>query len=549
MWAALGIVKVIHEFGHGLSCKAFGGEVHEMGFLFLCFSPCMYCNVSDAWTLPSKWQRIIISGAGIYVELMIAAIATFVWWNSPGQPFINNLSLSLMVVCSVSTVVFNGNPLMRYDGYYVLADWLEIPNLRDRSNRYLQRLVMDHCLGIEVQPEPYMDLNRRVLFVTYAIVSWIYRWVITFAILKFMATFLKPYKLEVISTMLAVAAAASMLGWPLYRLGKNLHKRGRLPDMKPLRVTITAAVIAAVLLAFFFLPLPYTSRVRQTGLIQVQPEAVESVPVLLPGIPDKIHVQEGQFVRKGAELAVFTSFPLQKKEQELHIQIKKQTDEVAKWKPQLPHVAGDELDQLRARVQDAEIKKGELEQSLVALLKQKDLLVLRAKRDGYVMGLPSKEKQPKPWEKGDLDKPFCQIAMPTKLRMLVPVTPDDYAVIVTDLEKKKKRGEKLEVTLRVDGFGSRLWPGYVSHVPSVAEKTLPLQLTTKGGGPLATKPGSDPNNPEPQGQVYLIGVDFEDVDRNVSPGTMGQVKIHCEYRSCAWWTWRTLSATFDLGLW
>src|SRR6516164_4538279 len=137
LWAALGIVKVIHEFGHGLSCKAFGGEVHEMGFLFLCFSPCMYCNVSDAWTLPSKWQRIIISGAGIYVELMIAA---FVWWNSPGQPFINNLSLSLMVVCSVSTVVFNGNPLMRYDGYYVLADWLEIPNLRDRSNRYLQRL-------------------------------------------------------------------------------------------------------------------------------------------------------------------------------------------------------------------------------------------------------------------------------------------------------------------------------------------------------------------------------------------------------------------------
>ena len=136
-----GVVKVIHEFGHGLSCKAFGGEVHEMGLLFLCFSPALYCNVSDAWTLPNKWHRIIISAAGIYVELMIAAAATFVWWNTPSQPFINNLSLSLMVVCSVSTVVFNANPLMRYDGYYVLADWLEIPNLRDRANRYLQNLV------------------------------------------------------------------------------------------------------------------------------------------------------------------------------------------------------------------------------------------------------------------------------------------------------------------------------------------------------------------------------------------------------------------------
>src|SRR5438445_3771493 len=129
---------------------------------------------------------------------MIAAIATFVWWNSPSQPFINNLSLALMVVCSVSTVVFNGNPLMRYDGYYVLADWLEIPNLRDRSNRYLQRIVMEHCLGIEVQPEPYMELWRRILFVTYAIISYVYRWVITFSILYFMSRFLKPSKLGVI---------------------------------------------------------------------------------------------------------------------------------------------------------------------------------------------------------------------------------------------------------------------------------------------------------------------------------------------------------------
>src|SRR5260370_16183933 len=83
LWVALGVVKVIHEFGHGLSCKKFGGEVHEMGLLFLCLSPALYCNVSDAWTLPNKWHRIIISAAGIYVELVIAAAATFIWWNTP----------------------------------------------------------------------------------------------------------------------------------------------------------------------------------------------------------------------------------------------------------------------------------------------------------------------------------------------------------------------------------------------------------------------------------------------------------------------------------
>ena len=86
MWIALGVVKVIHEFGHGLSCKAFGGECHEMGVLLMCLSPALYCNVTDAWTLADKWKRIIISFAGIYVELVIAAIATFVWWYTPHLP-------------------------------------------------------------------------------------------------------------------------------------------------------------------------------------------------------------------------------------------------------------------------------------------------------------------------------------------------------------------------------------------------------------------------------------------------------------------------------
>ena len=306
LWAALGVVKVIHEFGHGLSCKAFGGEVHEMGFLFLCFSPAMYCNVSDAWRLPSKWHRIIISAAGIYVELMIAAAATFIWWNTPSQPFINNLCLSLMVVCSVSTVLFNGNPLMRYDGYYVLADWLEIPNLRDRANRYLQNLTMSVCLGIEVPPEQYMELTRRILFVVFAVVSYVYRWVVTFIILKFMASFLKPYKLEVVSELLAVGALASMLGWPTYRLIQNVSKRGRLPDMKPMRVTISASIVALLLFVVFFVPMPVT-RIRQVGVVQVQPTEIAQVSIEVPGTLKVLHVKEGQWVTKGKVLAEFTS--------------------------------------------------------------------------------------------------------------------------------------------------------------------------------------------------------------------------------------------------
>src|SRR6185295_18301242 len=186
-----------------------------------------------------------------YVELMIAAIATFVWWNSGSHPFINNLSLSLMVVCSVSTVVFNGKPLMRYDGYYVLSDWIEIPNLRDRANRYISSCFQEYCLGIEVQPEPYMELTRKILFLTFAVVSYIYRWVVTFFILQFMASFLAPYRLEIVSNILALAALASMIGWPVYRVSKNLVKRGRLPDMKSGRVILTAFGLSLIILGFF----------------------------------------------------------------------------------------------------------------------------------------------------------------------------------------------------------------------------------------------------------------------------------------------------------
>ena len=307
LWIALGCVKVIHEFGHGLSCKRFGGEVHEMGALLLCFSPALYCNVSDAWTLPNKWHRIIISAAGIYVELIIAAAATFVWWNSANHPFVHNMSLSLMVVCSVSTVVFNANPLMRYDGYYVLADWLEIPNLRERANRYMLNLLQEHCLGIEVPPEEYMALWRRLMFVLFAIVSYIYRWVVTFTILFFFNNFLKPYKLEIVGQMLTFASLGSMLGWPLWRLGKSLHRRGRLPDMKRWRVVATTCVAAALIIFICFVPVPI-GRIRTHGIVETQPDAEKKVFIGYSGKLDKLLVAAGQSVHKGDELAVFSNF-------------------------------------------------------------------------------------------------------------------------------------------------------------------------------------------------------------------------------------------------
>jgi putative peptide zinc metalloprotease protein len=422
LWVALACVKVIHEFGHGLSCKRFGGEVHEMGALFLCFSPALYCNVSDAWTLPNKWHRIIISGAGIYVELLIATIATFVWWNTPTQPFINNMALSLMVVCSVSTVVFNANPLMRYDGYYVLADWLEIPNLREKSNRFLANLVLEKCLGVEVQPEAYMDLGRKILFVTYAIVSYVYRWFVTFTILWFMYHWL-PDKLRILSVMLAVASLASMIGWPIYRLCKNIYRRGRLPDMKRSRVLVTATVLTALVAFIFFVPVP-VSRIRAVGLVEADPAAHSKVEVAYNGLLVKLNVDNGDWVEKGDILAEFQHNESKEKlgtaERQWKDADEKRRQAVAqKAEAKKPEVALD----LDKRIHDAEHERENAEVDIKRWKGVQDSLVLRAPHSGIVSGAPTVDFLHKGFEKG---APFCTIFTPARVRVTLPLETSDY---------------------------------------------------------------------------------------------------------------------------
>jgi putative peptide zinc metalloprotease protein len=548
LWVALGIVKVIHEFGHGLTCKAFGGEVHEMGALFLVFSPCLYCNVSDAWTLPSKWKRILISFAGIYVELIIASIATFIWWNTPAMPFINNLSLSLMVVCSVSTVVFNANPLMRYDGYYILADWLEIPNLRERSNRFLQRLAMEFFLGIEVQPEAYMALWRRIMFVLYAIISYIYRWVITFSILYFMSRFLKPYKLGVISGMLACGAAGSMIGWPLFRMLKNLNKRGRLPDMKPIRVTLTSIAVACLLLVLFLVPLP-VGRIRDIGLVQVQPDSIEKVsidvPSRMPAILTRLLVRDGQRVTKGQTLAEFSSLELQNQKLEALTQRNIAEAQHHAFVQQVTQTVDlDDQEKLRQRASEAGVDEIKYTNTLNSLTDLERGLTLKAKMDGIVMSPPKADEVGKLFEAGAT---FCSVGDASHLRLAVPVATKDYRILEDDVRRARAQGQELPVTIRIKGRGNQTWQGRISELPESECRDVPAQLTTKHGGPLAVKPSQNPNVHVPQSQVFLVYIDLLKPDDAICAGTMAYVKIHCRWRTGAWWIWRTFSSAFDLG--
>ncbi|OWK34449.1 site-2 protease family protein [Fimbriiglobus ruber] len=545
MWLSLGVVKVIHEFGHGLSCKAFKGECHEMGVLLMCLSPALYANVTDAWTVADKWKRIIISFAGIYVELVIAAIATFVWWYTPHLPVVNNIAMAVMVLCSVSTVVFNANPLMRFDGYYMMADWLEIPNLRDRANRFITNLFLEKCLGIEVPPEPYMAPGRKLLFVSYAIGSYIYRWVVTFSVIWFLSDFLGP-KLKILSQMLALVSLASMFIWPAYKVIKNLRQRGRLPDMKSKRVYATVAVLAGLVAAFLALPLPI-SRVRDVGLVSVDPEHGDPVGLADPASLLSRHLEEGERVKKGQPIADFISREMQ---EQLALSEAKRDEQRAIQLASVEQMSvGEPADREKARFQSEEARlEAEKFSKEVDQIRERirSIGTVKAPRDGVVMGLPKQNDIGKLFDRGYVkEKPICTVGDPTRLIVKVPVSAVDYKLLQEDLPK----GGELAVSVYVTGRTDHIFMGRLRKLPESDAKQVPYPLTQRGGGPLAVKQsGEGGQEVSPVAQVYLVEVELTDPTSSISSGALVHVKIHCNWRSGGWWVKRKLSEALDIGL-
>jgi len=546
MWLSLGVVKIIHEFGHGLSCKAFKGESHEMGFLLMCFSPAMYCNVTDAWTVADKWKRIIISFAGIYVELVIAALATFVWWYTPHLVTVNNIAMAVMVLCSVSTVFFNANPLMRFDGYYMLADWIEIPNLRDRANRYLTNLFLSTCLGIEVPAEQYMAPGRRALFVIYAIASYVYRWVVTFSIIFFLADFLGP-QLKILSQMLAAFSLGTMFIWPTYRMVKNINQRGRLPDMKTQRVAVTAAVALGLLAVACLVPLP-VSRVREVGLVTVDPGHSDPVVLAEPATLTSLHVQEGQVVKQGQLLARFSSrelveeLALAESRRDEKLVEKKFLEDIGLSTPRGVNVAGIAND-INAAAGEA---AGHQNQAALIAGRLASLRDKVAPRDGVVMGLVNRGEVGKLFDRNNQQsKPICTVGDPTRLLIKVPVSSIEYKLLAEDLPANGS----LDVSVYVHGRTDRLFKGKVVRLPRSSAKQVPYGLTSRSTGPVAVQQGGE-NGQEliPVAQVYLVEVELTDPDASIKAGALVNAKIHCQWRTLAWWLKRAASEALDFGL-
>ncbi|MHC4876840.1 MAG: site-2 protease family protein [Planctomycetota bacterium] len=279
-WLAvtLGVTKVLHELGHAVACRHFGAECHEMGLMLLVFTPCLYCNVSDAWMLPRRWQRIAISAAGVYAELVLASACLFLWWYSVPGPF-NAACLNVVLVCSVSTVLFNGNPLLRYDGYYILSDLVEIPNLRQQATALIRNAMSRWFLGTEVGNQRLLPDRRQRFLIGWSLAASAYRIVIVWSILWFVHAVLKPYGLQPLAVVVGIITVAGMIVAPLVQFVSLLRNPFWSRTVDWPRFRIRSLIALAILTGLITAPLP--SSVTAPAIIQT--EGARSVYVSVPG--------------------------------------------------------------------------------------------------------------------------------------------------------------------------------------------------------------------------------------------------------------------------
>jgi len=299
------VTKVFHEFGHGLSCKRLGGECHEIGFMLLVLTPCLYCNVSDSWRLPNKWHRAAIGAAGMYVEVILATIATFVWWFvQPG--FVQEIALRVMLVSSISTVLFNGNPLLRFDGYYILSDILEIPNLNQKSTKALTTLLGRNWLGLDIPDDQLMPTNRPWAFAMFTVAAFCYRWIIMFSIIFFLMSMLEPYNLESVGIGIALFSMIGIIVMPGYKLYKYMSVPGRMHEVKKVRFFVVLACALALIALVLFIPIPHYIWCKGV----VMPKEIETIWIQESGTLENCDVKPGDSVEPGQTLATLKNVEL-----------------------------------------------------------------------------------------------------------------------------------------------------------------------------------------------------------------------------------------------
>ena len=358
-------VKVVHELGHAYTATRFGCRVPTIGVALMVMMPVLYSDISDAYRLSSRRKRLWIAGAGVVAELGLAAVATLVWGFLPDGA-IRSVVFVAATTSWVMSLAVNLNPFMRFDGYYLLADGLGIPNLQDRAFAFGQWRIRELLFAPGAPPPEAVGLSNRRILIAYAWGIWLYRLVLFTGI----ALAVYHYFFKVLGLLLFLVEIVFFIGLPIWRELTSWWSR-RAAYASTGRFAVTMTVVAAMLLLAC---LPWSSRVAIPGVLQAGSYATIYPPA--PGRIASVSVHAGQSVRAGDTVLVLEN-PLLAKEARLA------RTQVELLDFRLQRQAGYAEDRIQSQVLAEALRSKLVELDGVA--EQQQRLVLQAPIDGVVV--------------------------------------------------------------------------------------------------------------------------------------------------------------------
>lgn len=507
------LVKTFHEAGHAYATKAWGGAVHEVGLMLLIFVPAPYVDATSSTAFREKWRRMVVSSAGIMVEFALAAAAMIFWVNAePGLA--RAAAFNVMVIGGVSTLFFNGNPLLRFDGYYIFADLIEIPNLGTRANRYFWYLVQHYILGITNVDNPASARGERKWLFGYAILSFCYRVALSLTIALLVAG-----KLFFIGILLALFTVFGTLVLPVFKGAKFLFTTPRLQGQRGRAIALTASGLAALAILLILIPMPYGTVAQGVVWIPDRAEVRADTAGIVTDIlsrPDTI---------------VSASTPLLRLE-DPGISGRVALIEAQRHELQLRYEAVRFSDRVEADVVSEQIKN--MDGVLASVKQRRDGLVISAHEAGRFI-LPKAANLPGRFlNQGDLVGYVVSTATP-QLRVIVPQSEVDLV-----------RGRTHGVEVRYAGATGKPVPAHVSREVPAAQFDLPsLALSVEGGGTIAMRSGTDANaKPRALEGLFVFDVSPDQPAEHLLLGSRVFVRFDHGSEPLIWRWVRTLRQTF-----
>ena len=502
LWVTLIGVKVVHEFGHALMCKHYGGEVHDMGAMFIILTPFLFCDATDSWMFRNKWQKILVNLAGILVELVLAALAVLVWVVTPAG-LINQLAFNAMVVCSVSTVVFNANPLMKFDGYYVLADLLEIPNLRDRASQQVTGFLTKLVTGRPMAGLTEMSPARRLIFGLYAVASYLYVWWIMIRIFGGIGRKLEPYGLGWLGKASLLSTYAAGLGIPIWFFLKRLIPTLRQTGFHFTLPGRTAKVLGGLVLAGGLL-IWWPRQLQVTTSFVLAGANRSGVRAQTEGFLREVRVKEGQPVERGQVLATLENDDLATRlaNQETQLQIVELRRQAASAQNESAVV----------NLYNKEVAVVEAQRT--ALRQRADALELKAPVAGVVLTADLDTERGTWLPEGGL---FCEILPTGQIHVVIALTEDQAGLV----------REQQPVELRIYSLPARTFHGTVKKTFTATSADLPHPaLAGRFGGEVPTELDLA-GRERPADTLCLAELQIENPDHFLRPGMSGRARIVC----------------------